>query len=105
MALLVRKETRMCTRTHAHTHTQTHTDTHMHTHTHIFQPPFSPDSLLPLPREGTLASVLCCPAASPVANHAFDVTPARLVTALITERGVCPASEAGLLALFPEHAP
>jgi methylthioribose-1-phosphate isomerase len=37
-------------------------------------------------------------------NFAFDVTPARLVTALITERGVCPASEAGLLALFPERA-
>jgi len=31
------------------------------------------------------------------------VTPARLVTGLITERGVCPASRAGLLRLFPEH--
>jgi methylthioribose-1-phosphate isomerase len=38
-----------------------------------------------------------------VRNFAFDVTPARLVTGLITERGVCAASEAGLLALFPEH--
>ncbi len=37
-------------------------------------------------------------------NPGFDVTPARLVTALITERGVCPASEAGLLGLFPERA-
>jgi methylthioribose-1-phosphate isomerase len=37
-------------------------------------------------------------------NPAFDVTPARLVTALITERGVCPASEAGLLSLYPEQA-
>ena len=36
-------------------------------------------------------------------NPAFDVTPARLVTGLITERGVCPASEAGLLSLFPER--
>ncbi|HTS39126.1 MAG TPA: S-methyl-5-thioribose-1-phosphate isomerase [Xanthobacteraceae bacterium] len=44
------------------------------------------------------------PAASPVANPGFDVTPARLVTALITERGACPASREGLLALFPEHA-
>ena len=44
------------------------------------------------------------PDGSPVANYAFDVTPARLVTGLITERGVCPASEAGLLSLFPEHA-
>jgi methylthioribose-1-phosphate isomerase len=39
-----------------------------------------------------------------VANPAFDVTPARLVSGLITERGVCPASEAGLRTLFPEHA-
>ncbi len=37
-------------------------------------------------------------------NFAFDVTPARLVTGLITERGVCEASEAGLLGLYPEQA-
>jgi methylthioribose-1-phosphate isomerase len=36
-------------------------------------------------------------------NPGFDVTPARLVTGLITERGVCEASEAGLLSLFPER--
>jgi methylthioribose-1-phosphate isomerase len=36
-------------------------------------------------------------------NFAFDVTPARLVTALVTERGVCDASEAGLLSLYPEQ--
>jgi methylthioribose-1-phosphate isomerase len=36
-------------------------------------------------------------------NHGFDVTPARLVTGLITERGVCDASEEGLLSLFPEN--
>jgi methylthioribose-1-phosphate isomerase len=41
---------------------------------------------------------------SPAANPAFDVTPARLVTALITERGVAPASFEGLSALFPELA-
>ena len=41
---------------------------------------------------------------SRAANHAFDITPARLVTGLITERGVCEASEAGLAELFPEHA-
>ncbi|HYM73374.1 MAG TPA: S-methyl-5-thioribose-1-phosphate isomerase, partial [Stellaceae bacterium] len=41
--------------------------------------------------------------ASPAANYAFDVTPARLVTGLITERGVCPASREGLLGLFPER--
>jgi methylthioribose-1-phosphate isomerase len=41
---------------------------------------------------------------SRAANYAFDVTPARLVTALITERGICAASEEGLAALFPERA-
>jgi len=40
---------------------------------------------------------------TPISNFAFDVTPARLVTGLITERGICRASEAGLLGLFPEH--
>lgn len=39
-----------------------------------------------------------------ISNYAFDVTPARLVTGLITERGVCDASEAGLTGLFPEYA-
>jgi len=39
-----------------------------------------------------------------MANYAFDVTPSRLITALVTERGVCPATEEGLLALFPERA-
>ena len=40
---------------------------------------------------------------TPISNYAFDVTPARLVSGLITERGVCAASEAGLLGLFPER--
>jgi methylthioribose-1-phosphate isomerase len=40
---------------------------------------------------------------SPVANPAFDVTPARLVTGLITERGIASATAAGLLGLFPER--
>ncbi len=39
-----------------------------------------------------------------IRNYAFDVTPARLVTGLITERGICAASEEGLAALFPERA-
>lgn len=39
-----------------------------------------------------------------ISNFAFDVTPARLVSGLITEAGICPASEAGLSALFPEQA-
>ena len=41
---------------------------------------------------------------TPISNYAFDVTPARLVTGLITERGICEASEAGLAGLFPELA-
>ncbi len=44
------------------------------------------------------------PEGSPAANYAFDVTPRRLVTGLITERGVCPASLEGLSGLYPEHA-
>jgi len=44
------------------------------------------------------------PAGSAVANPAFDVTPRRLVTGLVTERGVAPASADGLRVLFPEHA-
>ncbi|MEZ4886477.1 MAG: S-methyl-5-thioribose-1-phosphate isomerase [Chitinophagales bacterium] len=44
--------------------------------------------------------VLLTPPESPAANYAFDVTPARLVTALITERGVCEASEEGIRGLF-----
>ena len=45
---------------------------------------------------GQVASVAIAPDATPVANYAFDVTPARLVTGLITERGVFAASEASL---------
>lgn len=54
--------------------------------------------------DGRLETVRITPEASPVANYAFDVTPARLITGLITERGVCPASAAGLRALYPERA-
>jgi methylthioribose-1-phosphate isomerase len=53
--------------------------------------------------EGRRTAVRLTPVDSPAANYAFDVTPARLVTGLITERGVCPASRPGLLELFPEH--
>jgi methylthioribose-1-phosphate isomerase len=48
--------------------------------------------------------ILIAPAESPAVNPGFDITPARLVTALITERGVCAASEAAITALFPEHS-
>lgn len=53
---------------------------------------------------GEMTTVQLLPDGSPAANPAFDVTPARLVTALVTERGVCPASEAGLLSLYPEQS-
>jgi methylthioribose-1-phosphate isomerase len=53
--------------------------------------------------DGTVARVQLTPNGSPAANPAFDVTPARLVTGLITERGICPASREGLLSLFPEY--
>jgi len=52
---------------------------------------------------GDVAVVALTPEGSAAANPAFDVTPARLVTGLITERGVAEASEAGLRRLFPEH--
>lgn len=51
---------------------------------------------------GDLHRVLVPPADSPAANPAFDVTPARLITGFITERGVCAANEAAISALFPE---
>jgi methylthioribose-1-phosphate isomerase len=53
--------------------------------------------------EGALATVQVTSPGSAAKNPAFDVTPARLVTGLITERGRCDASEAGLLSLFPER--
>ncbi|MEM9199378.1 MAG: S-methyl-5-thioribose-1-phosphate isomerase [Pseudomonadota bacterium] len=55
--------------------------------------------------DGSIGAVKISPEATPVQNPAFDVTPARLVTGLITERGLCPASAQGLAGLFPEAAP
>jgi methylthioribose-1-phosphate isomerase len=54
--------------------------------------------------DGAIAEIAIVPDTSPAANYAFDVTPARLVTGLITERGVCAASRDGLAGLFPERA-
>ena len=51
---------------------------------------------------GQIETVRLTPAGSSAVNFGFDVTPARLVTGLITERGVASASRAGLFALFPE---
>jgi methylthioribose-1-phosphate isomerase len=56
-------------------------------------------------RAGALAELELIPATTAVANPAFDVTPARLVTGLITERGICAASPAALRAMFADHAP
>ena len=53
--------------------------------------------------DGSVTTVEIAAPGSPAANPAFDVTPARLVTGFITERGVCAANEAGLLSLFPEQ--
>jgi methylthioribose-1-phosphate isomerase len=52
---------------------------------------------------GERVEVRLTPEDGTAANFAFDVTPARLVTGLITERGICPASRDGLLSLFPER--
>ena len=53
-------------------------------------------------KDGKIQSVTILPENSPVANYGFDVTPARLVTGLITERGICAANEKAILELFPE---
>jgi methylthioribose-1-phosphate isomerase len=48
-------------------------------------------------------NVMVPPSDSPCVNYAFDVTPARLITGLITEKGICKASEDSILAMFPEQ--
>jgi len=55
-------------------------------------------------RDGRMWEVSLAPESSPAANYGFDVTPRRLVTGLITERGVCKADEKSILELFPEQA-
>lgn len=54
--------------------------------------------------QGGLCTVKTTANDTPISNFAFDVTPARLVTGLITERGICEASETGLTGLFPDLA-
>ncbi|MBK19515.1 MAG: S-methyl-5-thioribose-1-phosphate isomerase [Rhodospirillaceae bacterium] len=51
---------------------------------------------------GEIETVMITPPESEAANYAFDVTPSRLVTGLITERGICAATAEGLAALYPE---
>ena len=55
-------------------------------------------------RDGRMWEVSLAPESSPAVNYGFDVTPRRLVTGLITERGVCKADEKSILELFPEQA-
>ena len=54
-----------------------------------------------LPDRRRPAEVLVVPETSPAANFGFDVTPARLVSGLVTEMGICEATEEGILSLFP----
>jgi methylthioribose-1-phosphate isomerase len=66
----------------------------------------SPDEVTWVPGltpEGRLGRVRIAPEGSPAANHAFDVTPARLVTGLITEKGVVAAEKGAIAGLFPER--
>lgn len=54
--------------------------------------------------DGRVSTLQLLPPQEPVANPSFDITPARLVTALVTERGVCAASGAGIHGLYPQRA-
>ncbi len=54
-------------------------------------------------KDGKVVQVEIAAPGSPARNDAFDVTPARLITGLITERGVCPASREGLRSFYPER--
>jgi methylthioribose-1-phosphate isomerase len=53
--------------------------------------------------DGSVATVEIAPEGTEAANYGFDVTPARLITGFITERGVTPATRDGLVTLYPEH--
>lgn len=55
--------------------------------------------------DGTIASVEIAPTECVIANYAFDVTPAHLITGFVTERGLCAASHEGLRQLFPDMIP
>jgi len=66
----------------------------------------SADEVLKMPGrlpDGSVVTVEIAAPGSPAGNPAFDVTPARLVTGFITERGIAPASREGLLCLYPER--
>jgi len=66
----------------------------------------SSDEVLKMPGrlpDGSVVTVEIAAPGSSAGNPAFDLTPARLVTGFVTERGVCPASNEGLLSLYPER--
>jgi len=66
----------------------------------------SSDEVLKMPGrlpDGSVVTVEIAAPGSGAGNPAFDVTPARLVTGLITERGICPASAEGLMKLYPDR--
>lgn len=52
--------------------------------------------------QGEIRSVRICPEETPAANFGFDITPARLISGLITEKGICEATEKGIYEMFPE---
>ena len=54
---------------------------------------------------GEIVEVRLTPERSAAANYGFDVTPRRLISGLITERGICQPNEKSICAMFPEHAP
>jgi len=54
-------------------------------------------------KDGSVKTVLICPEKTGARNWGFDVTPARLITGLITERGICGASQKEILKLFPNE--
>jgi methylthioribose-1-phosphate isomerase len=51
---------------------------------------------------GEIQTVLICPPGTAAANYGFDITPARLVTGLITEKGICKATEKDIMEMFSE---
>jgi methylthioribose-1-phosphate isomerase len=55
--------------------------------------------------DNRVVEALLAPPGAQTANYAFDVTPARLITGIITERGICDAASAALESLYPEKQP
>ncbi|MFN0274610.1 MAG: S-methyl-5-thioribose-1-phosphate isomerase [Chitinophagales bacterium] len=53
--------------------------------------------------DGKIEKILITPEQTPASNYAFDITPSRYITGLLTERGICPAHKEGILKLFPDR--